>query len=68
PPTVVTEVVPPPQSPETPHQAPAPADQPAPPAPPASPTTADGKINYVRQGRRRTRPGKDGSGGGHPDA
>ncbi|MFJ4269792.1 hypothetical protein ACIP29_04515 [Streptomyces coelicoflavus] len=73
PPTVVTEVVPPPQSPEAPHQAPAPvpADQPAPPAPdasPTTPTTADGKINYVRQGRRRTRPGKDGSGGGHPDA
>ncbi|MFE5257122.1 hypothetical protein [Streptomyces coelicoflavus] len=68
PPTVVAAVVPP-QSPEAPHQAPhqapAPADQPA---PPASPTTADGKINYVRQGRRRTRPGKDGSGGGQPDA
>ncbi|MFE5599323.1 hypothetical protein ACFQ8O_09045 [Streptomyces coelicoflavus] len=75
PPTVVAAVVPPPQSPEAPHQAPhqapAPADQPAPPAPPAppaSPTTADGKINYVREGRRRTRPGKDGSGGGQPDA
>ncbi|MFC9464771.1 hypothetical protein [Streptomyces coelicoflavus] len=67
PPTVVAAVVPP-QSPEAPHQAPAPADQPPLPAPPASPTTADGKINYVRQGRRRTRPGKDGSGRGQPDA
>ncbi|WP_205614481.1 hypothetical protein [Streptomyces salinarius] len=77
PPTVDFPPAPPapPQSPEathqTPHQAPAPVDQPvppAPPAPPASPTTPDGKINYVRQGRRRTRPGKDGVGGGQPDA
>ncbi|WP_399887553.1 hypothetical protein ACGH7X_23270 [Streptomyces sp. BBFR51] len=79
PPTVVAAVVPP-QPPEAaPREAPAPADPPtllAPSEPPAaspSPSrsaTGDGKINYVRQGRRRSRPepGEPGGPSGGHDA
>ncbi|MEU9915331.1 hypothetical protein [Streptomyces sp. NPDC051001] len=52
----------------------APPAPPAPPVPPAAPGTpapnvpqpaaVDGKINYVRQGRRRSRPGSDDTAGG----
>ncbi|MFB7652128.1 MULTISPECIES: hypothetical protein [unclassified Streptomyces] len=41
------------------------APTPPPPPAPAQPTTADGKINYVRQGRRRPKPRPGGPGGGH---
>ncbi|MFJ3665614.1 hypothetical protein ACIPSE_04065 [Streptomyces sp. NPDC090106] len=64
----------PPQPPAPPYQAPEtppapPETPPAPPVPPAAPeprtpdapqpAVVDGKINYVRQGRRRPRPGSD---------
>ncbi|MFF8569858.1 hypothetical protein ACF06L_01420 [Streptomyces sp. NPDC015408] len=44
---------------------PAPPAAPQPPPSPTQPATADGKINYVRQGRRRPKPRPGGPGGGH---
>ncbi|MFI9377221.1 hypothetical protein [Streptomyces parvulus] len=51
-----------------PAQPPAPPAPPVPAAPPAAapqPATVDGKINYVREGRRRPRPRTGGPGGGN---
>ncbi|MFJ5279281.1 hypothetical protein [Streptomyces parvulus] len=52
-------------SPVPPAQPPAPPVPPSPPAAPPQPATVDGKINYVREGRRRPRPRTGGPGGEH---
>ncbi|NNN33359.1 hypothetical protein HLK59_23955 [Streptomyces sp. S3(2020)] len=68
--------VPPYQPPQdVPPVPPARSAPPVPPAPPAAagtpaqddpqPAAVDGKVNYVRQGRRRSRPGSDGTAGGN---